>query len=183
MSRTPKINPADVFVDKNSAAYKEIDARNKKLQLDLALGKRTTKSSGVSLRNPDGTLKSVEEFFANEISAGAGSWELMTPREESQGTYQTMTAPTTNPSRPRATKIGYNKAQEKLVVRFRGKKGAEDSGPWWEYNGIPVDFWNDLKSSDSTGKYLAASGLDRHDDMGPFDPSEMSEETRVLFNS
>jgi hypothetical protein len=91
-------------------------------------------------------------------------------------TYQTMTAPTTNPPRPRALKIAYSRQAEKLVVKFR-------DNTWWEYNGIPVDIWNDLKSSNSTGKYLSASGLDTYDDMGPFNPDEMTEETRVLFNA
>ena len=95
---------------------------------------------------------------------------------EPEPTYQNMTAPTINPKRPRALKLAYSREAQKLVVRFR-------DGTWWEYNDIPVEMWNDLKSSNSTGRYLSASGLDQHDDMGPFDPNEMSEETRVLFNS
>jgi hypothetical protein len=91
-------------------------------------------------------------------------------------TYQTMTAPTTNSPKPRALKLAYSRQAQKLVVKFR-------DGTWWEYNDIPVDMWDDLKASNSTGKYLAASGLDTHDDMGPFNPNEMTEETRVLFNA
>jgi hypothetical protein len=89
--------------------------------------------------------------------------------------YQSMTAPTINPSRPRAKKLAYSRTAQKLVVRFR-------DGKWWEYNEIPVDMWNDLKASNSTGRYLKNSGLDTHDNMGPFNPGEMPEEIRVLFN-
>jgi hypothetical protein len=107
-------------------------------------------------------------------------WEVEIPRDveqrEAEPSYQNMTAPTTNPDRPRALKLAYSREARKLVVKFR-------DGTWWEYNEVPVDMWNDLKSSDSTGKYLKYSGLDSHDDMGPFNPSEMPPETRVLFNS
>jgi hypothetical protein len=89
---------------------------------------------------------------------------------------QAASAPTINPPKPRALKIAYSKEAEKLVVRFR-------DGTWWEYNQIPVDMWNDLKASNSTGRYLAGSGLDKHDDMGPFNPNQMPPEDRVLFNS
>lgn len=106
-------------------------------------------------------------------------WEIANPVEterETTPSYQNMIAPTTNPKRPRALKLAYSREAEKLVVKFR-------DGTWWEYNNVPVPFWNDLKASDSTGKYLASSGLDGHDDMGPFNPAEMPPETRVIFNS
>jgi hypothetical protein len=100
-------------------------------------------------------------------------WEIQDSPEISDAPR---TAPTTNPSRPRALKIAYSKSAQKLVIRFR-------DNTWWEYRDIPVDMWNDLKASDSTGKYLAASGLDKHDSMGPFNPDDMSPEDRVLFNA
>ena len=101
-------------------------------------------------------------------------FEMFTPRE-TPPTYQSMTAPTINPKRPRALKLAYSREAKKLVVKFR-------DGTWWEYNEIEVEFWNDLKASNSTGRYLKNSGLDTHDDMGPFDPNQMTAETRVLFN-
>jgi hypothetical protein len=116
----------------------------------------------------------------NELSAGLSKlgplndFEIFTPRETSPP-YQTMTAPTINPKRPRALKLAYSREASKLVVKFR-------DGTWWEYNEIEVQFWNDLKASNSTGRYLKHSGLDAHDAMGPFNPDEMAEETRVLFN-
>jgi hypothetical protein len=106
-------------------------------------------------------------------------WEVANPVETERETtpaFQNMIAPTTNPKRPRALKLAYSRDAKKLVVKFR-------DGTWWEYNDIDVVFWNDLKASNSTGKYLAASGLDNHDDMGPFNPGEMPPETRVIFNS
>ena len=111
-----------------------------------------------------------------------GDFEVFTPTEpEDTREVQTwsdtpVTAPTINPARPRAKKIAYSQEAEKLVVRFR-------DGTWWEYNEIPVDMWNDLKASNSTGRYLAGSGLDQHNDMGPFNPDQMPPEIRVLFNS
>jgi hypothetical protein len=120
------------------------------------------------------TLRSQEKVFTD--------FEVYTPNDvqeaerQTEASYQTMTAPTINPPRPRALKIAYSKKAEKLVVRFR-------DGTWWEYNEVPVEMWNDLKSSNSTGRYLASSGLDQHDDMGVFNPNQMPPETRVLFNS
>ena len=102
------------------------------------------------------------------------AWEFMEPVEV--WSDAPVTAPTINPPRPRALKIAYSEDAQKLVVRFR-------DGKWWEYNEIPVDMWNDLKASNSTGRYLAGSGLDQHDNMGPFNPNDMPPEIRVLFNS
>jgi hypothetical protein len=102
-------------------------------------------------------------------------WDKMTPVEP-PATYKRSNAPTTNQSRPRARKIAYSPEESRLVVVFR-------DGTWWEYRDIPQAFWNGLKSSDSTGKYLKGSGLDGHDDMGPCDPSSLPEEIRVFLNS
>jgi len=106
-------------------------------------------------------------------------FEVATPRDVADTAYQTMTAPTTAPTAkhkdPRARKIAYSRSAEKLVIRFW-------DNTWWEYNNVPVDMWNDLKASDSTGKYLHYSGLNTHDDMGPFNPDNMAPEARVLFN-
>lgn len=108
------------------------------------------------------------------------TWEVMNPVEEEQHratepAFQNMTAPTTNPSRPRAKKLAYSKETETLVIRFR-----DDS--WIGYADVPVEMWNDLKSSNSTGKYLKYSGLDDYPWFN-FNPSDMEAETRVIFNS
>jgi len=89
--------------------------------------------------------------------------------------YRVMPAPTTNPERPRARKLAYSRESQTLVIKFR-------DGSWIGYDDIPVEFWNDLKASDSTGKYLAASGIDNMP-WYPFDPNQMTPEVRVLFNS
>jgi len=113
-------------------------------------------------------------------------WQIVNAQEperarETEPAFRVMNAPTTNPDRPRALKIAYSKDAQKLVVKFRGKKGAENNGPWIEYYDIPVEFWNDLKSSNSTGLYLRYSGLDDQP-WGYFNPAEMPAETRVMFN-
>jgi hypothetical protein len=132
------------------------------------------KSADNSNRKLNLALRTQEKVY--------GDFEIYNPtepensREVDTWSDTPMTAPTSNPPRPRARKIAYSEEAQKLVVRFR-------DGMWWEYNDIPVDIWNNLKASDSTGRYLAASGLDTHDDMGPFDPNQMPSEIRVLFNS
>lgn len=108
-------------------------------------------------------------------------WEIAKPVEPDKKetppiTFRNQPAPTTNSDRPRALKLAYSKEAQKLVVKFR-------DGTWWEYNEIPSAIWTNLKASDSTGKFLKYSGLDNHDNMGPFDPSEMPPEIRVIFNS
>jgi hypothetical protein len=108
-------------------------------------------------------------------------WEIADAREEPKPVYKNMTAPTENPSRPRALKLAYSREAQKLVIKFR-------DGTWWEYNNVNVEIWNGLKASPSTGKYLNgkySSGvvLDTWPDMGPFNPAEMPAETRVIFNS
>jgi hypothetical protein len=126
-----------------------------------------SRSADVANRKLNFALRSSEKVYED--------FEIAEPRE-TEATYQTLPAPTTNPPKPRAKKLAYSREAMKLVVMFR-------DGTWWEYNDIPVEIWNNLKSSDSTGKFLKYSGLDQHDDMGPFNPSQMAEETRVLFNS
>lgn len=131
------------------------DEANKKLNLSLRMMEKV----------------GLEDNFNKQWT----DFEIMEPRETTP-TYRSQTAPTTNPERPRALKIAYSREAKKLVVKFR-------DGTWWEYNDIPLRMWVGLKASDSTGKYLKYSGLDTHDDMGPFNPNEMPPEVRVMFNS
>jgi hypothetical protein len=68
--------------------------------------------------------------------------------------YETVEAPTTDSSFPRALVLGYNRDTETLVVVFRDKT-------WVMYNDpIPEEVWENLKYSDSTGKFLKYSGID-----------------------
>lgn len=68
--------------------------------------------------------------------------------------YEVVVAPTTNLSWPRARVMGYNRDTETLVVIFRDQKWIMYTDP------VPVDMWEDLRVSDSTGKYLKYSGID-----------------------
>ena len=114
-----------------------------------------------------------------EKFGGKTDWEIAQPVEsggrETSPSYSTIPAPTTNPGRPRALKLAYSREALKLVIKFR-------DGAWVEYNDVPVEMWNDLKASNSTGLYLKHSGLDDYP-WAPFNPSEMPPETRVMFNS
>ena len=68
--------------------------------------------------------------------------------------YEVVVAPTTNLSLPRARVMGYNRSTETLVIIFR-------DGKWIMYTDpVPVDMWEDLRVTDSTGKYLKYSGID-----------------------
>jgi hypothetical protein len=114
-----------------------------------------------------------------EKFGGKTDWEVVQPAEgqprDTEPSYSTITAPTTNPPRPRALKLAYSREDLKLVIKFR-------DGAWIEYNDVPVEMWNDLKASNSTGLYLKYSGLDDYP-WAPFNPAEMPPETRVMFNS
>lgn len=68
--------------------------------------------------------------------------------------YETIVAPTTYASFPRARVLGYNQETQTLVVIFR-------DGTWVRYDApVPPDMWADLQYTDSTGKYLKYSGID-----------------------
>lgn len=85
--------------------------------------------------------------------------------------FKQLAANTTNPTRPRAKAIAYNFENRSLYVVFR-------DGTWWEYRNCPVSYFEGLKNTDSTGKYLRESGLDTWSDMGPADIDEMSSERK-----
>lgn len=80
--------------------------------------------------------------------------------------YEEITAPTTNPARPRARKAGYNPTTETLVIMFRPNQrmnpltgSYSDSGPapWIQYDNVPLEVWEGLKTTGSTGAYLRSS--------------------------
>ena len=82
--------------------------------------------------------------------------------------YEEISASTTNPARPRALACGYNKQTQTLVIVFRpptvisktGNSIATSEPVWCVYDEIPEQMWEDLKNTDSTGKYLKYSGID-----------------------
>lgn len=114
----------------------------------------------------------INEFFTENDYEVEEAREVVAP-------YVLQQAPTLSPGNnrnPRCTKIAYSRGKEQLVVRFY-------DGTWWYYNAVPSDMWDDLRTSDSTGGWLHESGLNAWDDMGPFNPAEMSRANRVQFNA
>lgn len=72
--------------------------------------------------------------------------------------YESIPAPTTDASRPRAKACCYGRglpegSEGTLVVIFR-------DNTWIMYEDVDQDTWDDLKTSGSTGSFLAESGLD-----------------------
>lgn len=94
-------------------------------------------------------------------------WLVSVPKELRNAGAEVKNAPTTNQERPRAWTIAYHPADRKLVVVFR-------DNTWWQYNNVPVQMWQALKASGSTGKYLRTSGLDQWPDMGPASMDDFS---------
>jgi hypothetical protein len=105
--------------------------------------------------------ESQNEVFENT------EWLVSIPKELKNAGAEVKNAPTTNQERPRAWTIAYHPEDRKLVVVFR-------DNTWWQYNNVPVQMWEGLKASGSTGKYLRSSGLDQWPDMGPADVNEFS---------
>jgi KTSC domain len=81
-----------------------------------------------------------------------------------------------NPARPRTLKAGYDYKTKILTVVFR-------KGVWWEYRNVEPDLWLAFQSAPSKGKFLAASGLDQWDDMGPADIVAMPKHRRIQMSS
>lgn len=106
------------------------------------------------------------------------------PKDVLEAGTKMETAPTSNPTRPRAKSLGYNSNTNTLYIVFR-------DNTWWEYRNVPTQHWIGLQNADSTGRYLskvrvgAGPVLDQWPDMGPADLSNMSEEakTRLADNA
>jgi hypothetical protein len=80
-------------------------------------------------------------------------------------------ANTTNSSRPRAYAVGYNYDTRTLYVVFR-------DGTQWQYDNVGANHWEALQSAESTGRYLASSGLDNWPTMGPANPDTIAPEAQ-----
>jgi hypothetical protein len=139
---------------RRSKAY--LEGMNR-LSEDLAKSK-TDQSSAVAKRE---LKESRNEVLENT------EWLVSVPKELKNAGAEVKNAPTTNQERPRAWTIAYHPSDRKLVVVFR-------DNTWWEYRNVPVQIWEGLKSSGSTGKYLRTSGLDHWPDMGPANMDEFS---------
>jgi hypothetical protein len=128
------------------------DAKNRQLNLTL----RTQEKLGFEDRFA-AKWKDTEVVLPNDVSS---------PPEAQVNRGEMRSAPTSNPTRPRALVIAYAPEANRLIVVFR-------DGTWWQYNDVPTNMWLGLKNSPSTGKYLKSSGLDSWKDMGPADIDEM----------
>ena len=153
------------------AQEQRIAEQNKRLNLSIAGAEKLGVSGG-----------DVIQEFSNWEIADAQETEKVKKRKPIDRGYNVRPAPTTNPPRPRATKMAYSRDTQTLVIRFRGPKDDIYSGPWIAYDDVPLTMWVQLKSSNSTGKYLKYSGLDDYP-WYRFNPANMPEEVRVLFNS
>jgi len=81
----------------------------------------------------------------------------------------------TNPGKPRTVKAGFDYKTFKMIVVFR-------DGTWWQYNGVPVQMWENFKAAESKGKYLYSSGLDSWPDMHEVDMEELSKAQKTQIN-
>ena len=96
------------------------------------------------------------------------TWEQLSP------TYTTQPAPqSSDKERHRASKIAYSKEAQTLVIRMR-------DGQWIGYDNTSVDTWNALKVASSTHDFIESGALGA---WYKFNPNNMPEEVRVLFNS
>ena len=66
------------------------------------------------------------------------------------------------------------KDTETLLIQFR------DATYICEYPDVPIEIWQDLKVTDSTGRYLRNSGLDQAT-YNKVSKAQFPEEIRVLF--
>lgn len=101
----------------------------------------------------------------------------------SKDTYEVIDTPapvmttttSTNPSKPRTLKAGYDEKTQTLTVVFR-------DGTWWDYRGVAKNIWETFKAAESKGRFLRESGLDSWSDMGPSDVSGMAPSRRAQLN-
>lgn len=147
------------------------EEQNKRLNISVAGAEKLGVSGGEAIR----------EFNTWEVMDAVETEKASTRKPIDRG-YTVRPAPTINPDRPRATKIAYSRDTKVLVVRFRGPKGDINNGPWIAYEDIPLTMWVQLKASNSTGRYLLHSGLDNYP-YYHFNPDDMPEDVKVLFNS
>lgn len=84
-------------------------------------------------------------------------------------------ANTTDSSRPRAHAIGYSYESRTLYVVFR-------DGTQWQYDNVGANHWEAIQTTDSTGRYLASSGLDKWPTMGPANTENLSPEAQARLS-
>jgi hypothetical protein len=135
--------------------------------------------------------KLMNERFQEALDTSAGaSLDWLFPKQQDDAKYsevipdkdtdvnnvqfQQITAPTNNPSRPRALAAGYNAKTKTLYIAFR-------SGAWWQYENVSTDVWLGLTNSSSTNDYLPVleAACSSH---GPAQIRSMSAATLAQFS-
>jgi len=138
------------------------------------------KNNGYYKRSADNANRvlNLSQAFAEKLGVQSPidkAFSAAIPMEISQG-FRQRSANTTNPSRPRAQAIAYHSETKVLYVVFR-------DGTWWEYRNCPPIHWQNLQTTESTGKYLRESGLDKWPDMGPANVSDLPEDGGLSASS
>lgn len=114
-----------------------------------------------------------------EIQPGEGQFEVVDTPDDGDHEFDAVNenlhpAPitvratsTSNPSRPRTLRAGYEYSTGTLTVIFR-------DGTWWNYYKVPEGMWESFKNAKSKGKFLKDSGLDVWPEMGSPNMAAMS---------
>lgn len=98
--------------------------------------------------NPDDFFKTQRSNEAvKEYMSGPEDVDVAIPNDVLNVGFETTTAPTKKPSRPRALTIGYNPNTKTVYIVFR-------TNHWHQYNDVSTEVWLGLKNSDSTNDYL-----------------------------
>jgi hypothetical protein len=81
---------------------------------------------------------------------------------------------TINPERPRTKQLAYLRESQTLIVQYRDDTLVS-------YEGIPPEMWQDLQTTDSTGRYIDGSGIYSmpYTKVNKF---QLPQEIRVLFS-
>lgn len=127
-----------------------------------------------------GAIDLINENLEGGVNLDGGVRDANAPEDRYQvdpdptanTSLQLQATSTTNPSRPRTLSAGYDSKKQTLTVVFR-------DGTYWNYYDVPVNIWEGFRQAESKGKYLASSGLNTWDSMGPADLSGMTDSARV----
>jgi len=127
-------------------------------------------------RNSDPTSKQWLDILTNEENPNApaenGDFEV---NDSSLEMPNMMSTTSTNPKRPRTVKAGFDYKNFKMIVVF-------PDGTWWQYNGVPVQMWENFKAAESKGSYMHTSGLNTWPDMHECNFDELSKGQRTQIN-
>lgn len=118
---------------------------NKKLNIALRSQEKVETKSSVDLEGK--FAWDDAKVLASRETEAPLNLDITIPNDVVTGGEEMISAPTKNPSRPRAYAIGYNPQSKIVYIVFR-------TGAWWQYNDVGTDVWLGLKNSDSTNAYL-----------------------------